>query len=54
MVVEVICDTGKRWRTAINATYAEAVRYFVGQVFVDEHEDGTEARHRCTSIVELS
>lgn len=50
MIVEVICDTGAKWKTSINATFEQAQAYFVGNVFVDEAEDGKETRHRCTEI----
>ena len=42
ITVEITCDTGKTWRTGINADLQGARDYFIGRAFVDETDDGKE------------
>lgn len=48
--VKVTCNTGKTWITGFNGTPEDATRYFLGNVFVDELEDGREIYNRVVSV----
>ena len=49
--VQVTCDTGKTWTTAINGTTEEARAYFIGNDFVDEDfETGAEIHNIAVQV----
>lgn len=50
ITVRITCDTGCTWTTDINASYREALNYFMGQTFVTETDDGEETRHRVIDV----
>ena len=52
--VRVTCDTGKTWKTQINAPFQTARLYFLGMTVTDEGpETGTETNHIITSVEEI-
>lgn len=53
ITVQVTCDTGKSWITDINTDLAGARQYFMGNVFTDESDNGTETRNTVTQVKEL-
>lgn len=54
ITVEITCDTGKTWRTGINADLQGAREYFIGRAFVDETDDGKETCNFAVSVEEIT
>lgn len=53
VTVRVTCDTGNSWTTRINTTFAEARRYFIGQQFTREYDDGREVVDTVINVEEV-
>lgn len=54
ITVRVMCDTGNWWDTGINTDLNNARRYFMGQTFVRELDDGTEIRDTVVRVEQLA
>ncbi len=53
ITVEITCDTGKTWRTGINADLQGARDYFIGRAFVDESDDGKETQNTVIKVAQI-
>jgi hypothetical protein len=53
ITVEITCDTGKIWRTGINADLQGACDYFIGRAFVDEIDNGNETYHIVIKVAQI-
>lgn len=50
LTVKITCDTGNTWATEINASFSDAVAYFLGKKFTREDESGRETVDTVTMI----
>lgn len=50
ITVSVECKSGNSWTTCINATFKEAVSYYLHREFTFENDKGEETKEFCIGV----